>query len=95
MTKETDIKTMEDKFDLIDDFLTRCEDWMHGDDGDDCTKARRALIDIKQYFDLSVDIKAEANELLFCGGCGEERDFIVETDSNSGRACKNPMCKEK
>lgn len=48
---------------------------------------------LDEYKALSVISKS--NDLLFCGGCGEERDFIVETDSNSGRACKNPMCKEK
>jgi len=37
----------------------------------------------------------QQRDLLFCGGCGMERDFIVETDINSGRACKNSMCKEK
>jgi hypothetical protein len=33
-------------------------------------------------------------ELLFCGGCGDKRQLIVETDINSQRVCKNKLCKQ-
>ena len=42
--------TIQENFDFIDDFLSRCEDWMHGDDGEDCTKSRKYLAQIKETF---------------------------------------------
>lgn len=38
---------MEDKIDFIDDFLMRCEDWLHGEDGEDVTTCRAYLMEIK------------------------------------------------
>ena len=35
------------------------------------------------------------SEQLFCGGCGIERELSVLTDINSGRSCKNRLCREK
>lgn len=39
---------MEEKFEFIDDFLARCEDWMHKEDGNDVTVARKYLNEIRQ-----------------------------------------------
>lgn len=33
------------------------------------------------------------NEQPFCPYCGHEKSFKVATDINSGRICKNPLCK--
>jgi len=30
---------------------------------------------------------------LFCGYCGKAKEFKVSTDINSGRTCKNKLCK--
>jgi hypothetical protein len=35
------------------------------------------------------------SEQLFCFECGNKRELIVETDINSGRICKNRLCKAK
>ena len=32
----------------IDEILSGYEDWMHGKDGDDCTKARKLLAEVTQ-----------------------------------------------
>jgi len=32
---------------------------------------------------------------VFCPYCGMKRDYVVTTDINSGKACKNPLCKGK
>jgi hypothetical protein len=42
---------MEEKFEFIDDFLKYCEDWMHGQDGDDVTKCRSLLTEIQKEFE--------------------------------------------
>lgn len=39
---------MKEKIEFIDDFLMRCEDWMHGQDGEDVTKSRKYLEEIKR-----------------------------------------------
>lgn len=33
-------------------------------------------------------------EAKFCGGCGIERTYKVETDINSGKICRNALCKQ-
>ena len=38
---------MEEKFEFIEDFLTRCEDWMHGEDGENVTKAKNIYLKYK------------------------------------------------
>ena len=40
-------------------------------------------------FDVS-----QQRELLFCGGCGNKKQLIVETDINSQRVCKNKLCEQ-
>jgi len=37
---------------------------------------------------------SQQRELLFCGGCGNKRQLIVETDINSQRVCKNKLCQQ-
>jgi len=39
---------MEEKFEFIEDFLTRCEDWMHGEDGENVTKAKKYLLEVQE-----------------------------------------------
>lgn len=39
---------MQEKLDEIDDILMRYEDWMHGEDGNDCTKARKLLAEVQK-----------------------------------------------
>ena len=37
---------------------------------------------------------SQQRELLFCGGCGNKKQLIVETDINSQKVCKNKLCKQ-
>ena len=37
---------IKENIDFVDDFLMRCEDWLHGEDGMDCTIARKKLSEI-------------------------------------------------
>lgn len=48
----------------------------------------------RQKADARTDIESQS-EQLFCGECGNKRELIVETDINSGRVCKNILCKTK
>jgi hypothetical protein len=43
---------------------------------------------------LTLTDVSQQSELLFCGGCGNKRQLIVETDINSQRVCKNKLCKQ-
>jgi len=43
---------------------------------------------------FSIHHVSQQSELLFCGGCGNKRQLIVETDINSQRICKNKLCKQ-
>lgn len=40
--------TQEEKLEFIDEFLASCEDWMHGKQGEDVTKCRKYLDELKQ-----------------------------------------------
>ena len=42
----------------------------------------------------SIPNVSQQRELLFCGGCGNKKQLIVETDINSQRVCKNKLCKQ-
>jgi hypothetical protein len=53
------MKIDEDKFELIDDFLTSCEDWMHGEQGKSCTQARVYLNDIKSQIEKEVQARVD------------------------------------
>jgi hypothetical protein len=44
---------------------------------------------------LTIPVVVGQSERLFCGECGNKRELIVETDLNSGRVCKNRLCKSK
>lgn len=50
---------IEEKIEFIDDFLMRCEDWMHGKDGKDVTLSRHYLIDVRKYLETE-----EGNQLI-------------------------------
>jgi len=45
-----------------------------------------------KLFDLYV--VSQRSGLLFCGGCGNKKQLIVETDINSQRVCKNKLCQQ-
>lgn len=61
---------MKEKIEFIDDFLMRCEDWMHGQDGEDVTKCRKYLIEIRgQVKNCSIPIVVGRSEQLPCGEC--------------------------
>jgi hypothetical protein len=49
-TKKNKMNTRE-KLDFIDEFLMRCEDWMHGQDGVDVTTCRIYLMEIQVELD--------------------------------------------
>ena len=40
-------------------------------------------------------IIADVSNHVFCPYCGHKRGYIVTTDINSGKECKNPLCKGK
>lgn len=52
-----------------------------------------ALIEWKNEALTLTDV-SQQSELLFCGGCGNKKQLIVETDINSQRVCKNKLCKQ-
>lgn len=39
---------MIEKLEQIDEILASYEDWMHGKDGENCTKARKLLIEVTE-----------------------------------------------
>lgn len=43
---------MENKLNEIDEILASYEDWMHGKDGKNCTKARKLLIEVQKQVKL-------------------------------------------
>lgn len=45
-----------DYLEKIDDILTGYEDWMHGQDGEDCTNARVYLDKVREQLNLGVVI---------------------------------------
>ena len=53
------------------------------------------------YYDCSIKATQQAlnipdvSKYVFCPYCGMKRDYIVTTDINSGKTCKNPLCKGK
>lgn len=36
-----------EKLEIVDEILASYESWMHGEDGENCTKARKILIEVK------------------------------------------------
>lgn len=72
--------TLKEKIDFIDDFLARCEDWMHDEDGEDVTKCRKLLIDIEAIKNTQQNhilhcncdkYRVQSDVQDFCGKCGE------------------------
>ena len=57
---------MDEKIEFIDDFLMRCEDWMHGEDGKDVTLCRKYLIEIReQVKNCSIpDVVGQSEQLV-------------------------------
>lgn len=53
---------IEDKIDFIDEFLARCEDWMHGKDGDDVTVCRKYINEIQNQVKNSSASNGEGQE---------------------------------
>ena len=49
----------------------------------------------KETKKLSNDLCPDVSKHVFCPYCGHKRDYIVSTDINSGKVCKNPLCKGK
>jgi len=48
---------MVEKLEFIDEFLTRCEDWMHGQDGTDVTMCRKYINEILNQLETkNIDI---------------------------------------
>ena len=43
---------------------------------------------------LTIPVVSQRSGLLFCGGCGNKKQLIVETDINSQRVCKNKLCEQ-
>ena len=58
----------EEKIEEIDNILASFEDWMHGSNGDNCTKARKLLAELKVNNSVSDDvIICEAEVCKYCG----------------------------
>ena len=45
-------------------------------------------------YTLHLYVVSQRSVLLFCGGCGNKKQLIVETDINSQRVCKNKLCEQ-
>jgi hypothetical protein len=43
------LNQIEEKLAFIDEFLARCEDWMHGEEGDDVSECRRHIREIMAF----------------------------------------------
>lgn len=87
--------TLKEKIEFIDDFLARCEDWMHGDDGIDVTEARKHLIDIEKHLEPSPstecamhDVVGQSEQLpnVQCTVCGRTQEQMLKYK------CSNSTC---
>lgn len=62
------------------------------------TEKRQAINDKADKYLLDQVLRlcavSQRSELLFCGGCGNKKQLIVETDINSQRVCKNKLCEQ-
>ena len=55
-------------------------------------------LDVKEIVWLMKEYQKEQLKVsdvkgLFCAYCGHKKDFVVSTDINSGKICKNKLCK--
>lgn len=55
-----------DYIEKIDDILASYEDWMHGQDGEDCTNARFYLREVKKQ--LLINVVSQQRELVCPAG---------------------------
>jgi hypothetical protein len=76
-----------------DELMDAINNWTWYDEqGDAQIPYEIALDAIQQALNLSN--VSQQREMLFCGGCGDKRQLIVETDIISERVCKNKLCKQ-
>lgn len=89
---------MKDKLYQIDNILMRLEDYIHGKDGDDITKARKNVIDLLRIIDTTANeakvfssnaVLAVSLPLIDAGSGLED----LRTDSQVKYHC--PRCKER
>lgn len=60
-----------------------------------CHKADiKAYAKIYHKEQLTLTNVSQRSELLFCGGCGNKKQLIVETDINRQKVCKNKLCEQ-
>ncbi len=67
------------------------------EDSDDSYHNRKQMMEFAKHYhknQLLLHNVSQQRELLFCGGCGNKKQLIVETDINSQRVCKNKLCKQ-
>jgi len=57
---------MKTKLNEIDEILMQFEDWMHDEDGKNCTKARKLINEIKKDY----SIMSNCN----CSSCGKKNE---------------------
>lgn len=57
------------KLEQIDEILEGYEDWMHGQDGDNCTKARKLIIDVMKEVKIISFNPLLSDSLATCQRC--------------------------
>ena len=48
-----------ERLEYIDDFLSKMEDYLHGEDGKECTKCRHMIVDFIRQTDLIKAVKVQ------------------------------------
>lgn len=73
-----------DYIDFIDNFLAEQEDYLHGEEGENCTKSRKYLEKLKEQLTLTDVVKSfycecdfpivrtSVNMDEYCGDCGKD-----------------------
>lgn len=78
---------MERKLEEIDEILSSYEDWMHGINGEQCTKARKLLSEVQQQLKiLNIPVVTQQGELLMAclnkmNECGYNLDFEYDEET--------------
>lgn len=80
---------------LIDWSPQSMNDWLKGRRGIPYDKLKALQNLLSEYGFERGQNEAERSEQLFCPYCGVKKDFKVSTDINSGRVCKNVLCRAK
>jgi hypothetical protein len=72
------------------------KEWKYYSDKDNIPiRTQKYIIVLEERIEqLILSGVSQQRELLFCGGCGNKRQLIVETDINSQRVCKNKLCQQ-